>query len=122
MELFFYLKTGDKGTFLTSQEPEAEQQSKPTSSVWSCLLFVLQLNIVRTHSYWVQTCITSTAQRKGVGMQTSKQPLVIITSHCSTTWLSIPMFLHRLPVYQKILDYLHCMSQISIQFLFKLFF
>lgn len=51
MELFFYLKTGDKGTFLTSQEPEAEQQSEPTSSVWSCLLFVpLQLNIGHAHT------------------------------------------------------------------------
>lgn len=36
---------------------------------------------VRAHSYWVQTCITNISQKKRVGMQTSKQPPVSITSH-----------------------------------------
>lgn len=100
-----------KAISLTSQTAEAEQQIEPTSSVWSCLLFApLLLNTVRTRLYWAQTCITNISQRKGAGMQTSKQPPVRVTSHCSTTWLSILMFLHRCPEYQKTIDNLHSMS------------
>lgn len=104
MKLFLFQRKA------TSQPPRKQKQnSKVNPNLQSVPLFVpLLLNTVRTHSCWGQTCITNISQRKGAGMQTSKQPPVSVTS--STSWLSISMFLQRFPVYQKTLDNLHCMS------------